>query len=679
MASVVLSAVMAGSLCACGGAASVKTTAEALSVPAETETATAAATTPAAAVTAAETTAAAAASKTAGPTDEELAKIKSSYTEDLSALKIENSNWQYDADNDVWYQIGIGYCTTPAATDYETMGIYIPGKYMTGTKNSDGTTYTCTVNASGTVGDYTAETAPVVFPVNTPGYMAQKAPTEYSYNGLSDYLSAGMIYVYAGMRGRTNGYDAAGNLTYSGGAPWGVTDLKAAVRFYRLNASLLPGNTDEMYTFGMSGGGAQSALMGSTGDSSLYYSYLESIGAVLYDADGKYVSDAVNGSMCWCPITTLDIADEAYEWNMGQFMTTDTRADTTWTSALSDDMAEKFAEYINNLGLTDQAGNKLTLEKSTEGIYLSGSYYDYLMDVVQTSLNNFLSDNTFPYTENNSFQASGNFGGGAGGTDQGGNGIGGSGSSGSGQQGMPSGGAPQGMPSGGAPEGGMPGGSGASAEAKTYDTVQDYINSLNADGTWVTYDASTNKAAITSLKDFVTHCKTATKSVGAFDSLDRSQGENQLFGNDESDYLHFDPIISDLISKNDEKYSQYSDYDSSYAEDYRNDLTEKDSIGNTASVRLEMYNPMYYLCSSCDGYGTSNVAQHWRIRTGIDQGDTALTTETNLALALGNTKSVSDVDFATVWGMQHTMAERTGDSTANFISWVSDCVKADRK
>ena len=39
--------------------------------------------------------------------------------------------------------------------------------------------------------------------------------------------------------------------------------------------------------------------------------YLESIGAV------EGISDAVAGSMCWCPITNLDYASEAYEWNLG--------------------------------------------------------------------------------------------------------------------------------------------------------------------------------------------------------------------------------------------------------------------------------------------------------------------------------------------------------------------------
>ena len=51
------------------------------------------------------------------------------------------------------------------------------------------------------------------------------------------------------------------------------------------------------------------------------------------------------------------------------------------------------------------------------------------------------------------------------------------------------------------------------------------------------------------------------------------------------------------------------------------------------------------------------MAKFWRIRSGITQGDTALNTEVNLALALEN-YGVSDVDFATVWGQGHTEAER---------------------
>jgi len=60
--------------------------------------------------------------------------------------------------------------------------------------------------------------------------------------------------------------------------------------------------------------------------------------------------------------------------------------------------------------------------------------------------------------------------------------------------------------------------------------------------------------------------------------------------------------------------------------------------------------------------------------TGISQGDTALTTEMNLALALENYSGFESVDFASVWSQQHTTAERTGDSTTNFCTWVNQCM-----
>lgn len=628
------------------------------------------------------------------------------YQQDNQSLAFSDTSWNYDAENNVYWQIQVGYCSMPAASEYETMGIYVPGDYMDGKENSDGT-YTCTINASKSVNGYTADTAPIVFPINTAGYSAQQAPSSYSYQGLSDYLSAGYIYVYAGMRGRNNGYDDAGNLTYSGGAPWGVTDLKAAIRYYRYNADQLPGDTERIFTFGMSGGGAQSAVAGASGDSELYNPYLMEIGAAMKDNDGNYISDAVCGSMCWCPITSLDYADEAYEWNLGQYASEGTRADGTFTAALSDDMSVKYAEYINQLGLKDKDGNALTLEESETGIYTNGSYYDYLLSVVETSLNNFLSDTTFPYTATAGFtRPDGGFAGGDGQTPPEGIGQEGGNSSNSASElseeftgkpevgessqnegiqqdeNMPQDGEmPQNgdMPKdGGKPENGsMPEMGAGSSEntGTTYETVQDYIASLNAEEEWITYDQATNTASITSMEAFVKQCKSASKDVGAFDDLNCSQAENLLFGNNEQDAMHFDSIMASLLKDNQEKYSELSNWDASYAESYSKGISTTDSLGNSSSYRQNMYNPMYYLSEYYEGYGTSKLAQNWRIYTGIEQGDTALTVETNLALALEQCDDVKSVEFETVWNQGHTTAERTGDSTTNFIAWVNECVK----
>lgn len=562
--------------------------------------------------------------------------------------KISMKKWKYNSENDVYYQVGIKYCSNPADTKYETLGVFVPGKYMTGTKNSDGT-YTCKVNKGAKVGNYTAENAPMVLPVNTPGYSSMAAPTDY-FSETATYTKEGMIYIYAGCRGRDEG------------APLGVTDLKAAIRYVRYTSDSLPGNSEDIFTFGHSGGGAQSALLGTTGDSKLYDKYLNKIGAVSSE------SDAVKGSMCWCPITNLDTANEAYEWNMGS-----TRSNLSDDmKALSNGLATEYAKYINKLGLKDSNGETLTLEKSDSGIYQKGSYYDYIKSEIETSLNNFLEDTKFPYTANSNNQMEG-------------------------QGGPPSGEMPSGMkgekPSdmnGEKPSGEMSNGnskdnsnsndnnkpsdnsandnvkrtnsSSGIALSGTYKTAKAYIKALNKAGTWVKYDSKTNKATITSISKFAKAMKNASKDVGAFDDLNKSQAENTLFGYGDGKGAHFDLTMAKLLKNN-----------KTYGSSYSKDLKKKDSLGNTVDVRLNMYNPMYYLCDYYDGYKTSNIAKYFRIRTGINQGDTAVNTEMNLALALKNYGS--NVDFATVWGQGHTEAERNGNSSDNFIKWINECMK----
>ena len=575
--------------------------------------------------------------------------------------KIDMTQWNYNAENDVYWQTGIVYCEDPADTAYENLGVYVPGAYMTGTDNGDGT-YTCEINASGTVGSFTAETAPMVIPVETPGYAAMAAPTGY-VSGTSAYTDAGFVYVYAGCRGR----DA--------GAPAGVTDLKAAIRYVRYTGDLIPGSTDRIFSFGMSGGGAQSALLGATGDSDLYTPYLEAIGAV------SGVSDAVAGSMCWCPITNLDTASEAYEWNLGV-----TRSGLSEEmQALSDAMAEQFALYINELGLKDEDGNTLTLVASEEGIYQADSYYEYLKTVIETSLNNFLADTAFPYTAASG--GKGGFGGPDGdlpelidGMEGGFGDLGGKGEFGGkggldGEEGFGGRGDFGGLDGLDGELPALDGGtdyyaidgidrnetSGGVSLSGTYETAQDYIDALNAETTWVAYDSETNTASITSIADFVSALKIASKDLGAFDALDESQGENILFGDGDGSGDHFDAIMAELLAGTD------------YEAEFTADLERTDALGNSVEYRVNMYTPLYYLCDAYDGYGTANVATYWRIRTGINQSDTALSTEVNLALALENYGA--DVDFETVWGQGHVEAERTGDSTTNFIAWVVECCR----
>ena len=79
---------------------------------------------------------------------------------------------------------------------------------------------------------------------------------------------------------------------------------------------------------------------------------------------------------------------------------------------------------------------------------------------------------------------------------------------------------------------------------------------------------------------------------------------------------------------------------------------------------------MYYLIDYYGGKGTSDVADYFRINTGIAQSDTGNVVEMNLYLALLNYGK--NVKFTTVWEQKHVEAERTGDSTTNFISWLTE-------
>lgn len=609
-------------------------------------------------------------------------------------LLINQSKWKYNAKNKVYYQVGIKYGTKIKSTKYETMGIYIPAKYVKATK-SGSNTYKIKINTKGKVNGYTAKTAPIVIPINTPGYAAQAAPTGYD-SSTAKYTKAGFIYCYAGCRGRQ-----ATNV--NGSDPWGVTDLKAAIRTLRLNKNRIAGNTNRIITFGHSGGGAQSSLVGTTGNSKLYIKYLKAIGAPMATASGKANSDATYAAQAWCPITSLDMANEAYEWNMGQYSTSGTRAKGTFTKALSNDMAKAYAKYINRLGLKDSDGNTLTLKKSSSGIYTKGSYYNYMKKVVETSLNNFLKDTTFPYKATTSDGVSGaaKQTGTTGSTPSGsapsgsmptstststisGNSSTSASSDSSSTTTAPSGpsSSSSSAPSGSAPSGSAPSGGTAQQTTssviktgKTYKTAKAYINALNSKEKWVKYNSKTNTVKITSMKAFVKYCKQATKDVGAFDGLTRQQTENQLFTTKNQSKGHFDSTMAKLLKENASKYSKLKNYKSSYAKAYAKDLKKKDAWGTSIATRLNMYNPMHFINDTYKGYNTSKVAKYWRIRTGIDQGDTALTVETNLMLALKQNDQVKSVNFATVWGQGHTEAERTGNYETNFIKWVEKITK----
>ncbi len=299
----------------------------------------------------------------------------------LTVNSTEKLEWKYDSSSDTYYVTGVVYCDNPTDENYEQMGIFVPSAYLT--KNSDGS---YGINTSGTCNGYTAATAPIVIPVNTAGYKAMSPPTGFTKNATS-YTSKGFIYLFAGCRGK----DSA--------APSAITDLKSAIKYFRYLAAqgLVPGNIDRIFSFGHSGGGAQSAILGSCGNSELYTPYLEEIGA---KTDYR---DDICGSMCWCPITNLDLGSEGYEWNMGQ-----TRSGLSATDQnISKALAAAFADYINALGLKHPStGEMLTLNSTSDGYYQSGSYYEFVMEVINDAITRYNKYNSGSFSTYSTTNAS---------------------------------------------------------------------------------------------------------------------------------------------------------------------------------------------------------------------------------------------------------------------------------
>ena len=59
--------------------------------------------------------------------------------EEFKSLKLDMTQWSYDEDNDCYYQLGIQYCTKPASKSVNTLSVFVPGKYFSGTKKAQRT------------------------------------------------------------------------------------------------------------------------------------------------------------------------------------------------------------------------------------------------------------------------------------------------------------------------------------------------------------------------------------------------------------------------------------------------------------------------------------------------------------------------------------------------------------
>ena len=254
----------------------------------------------------------------------------------------------------------IPYAVRPRDRERERMSIFIPAAYLSG----------------GTVNGYTAKTAPIFLPNGVGGYMPGEilAPAldGTKANASLVALSRGLVVAAPAIRGRT---DRNKEGVYVGKAPACIVDYKAAVRFLRYNAALLPaGNTERIIASGTSAGGALSALLGASGNSRDYDEELAAIAA----APGR---DDIYAASCYCPITDLEHADMAYEWIFAGVMKSPAATPMTADAiAASARLKELFPSYLNSLILKDAVDTPMQVW--TDG---SGSFTEYIKAIYRAS------------------------------------------------------------------------------------------------------------------------------------------------------------------------------------------------------------------------------------------------------------------------------------------------------
>ena len=417
----------------------------------------------------------------------------------------------------------IVYVQNPVEPDYQTLNIYVPEAYFN----------------NGKINGFNAKSAPIFLPNAVGGYMPAKAATYDAKgfgsgdkpNAILTALSKGYVVASVGARGRTLEKDGK----YTGKAPAAIIDLKSAVRYLHFNDEAMPGDANKIISNGTSAGGALSALLGASGDSMDYVEYLKQVGAA-------EASDVIFAVSAYCPITNLEHADAAYEWQFNgvndyekiDISMLDYRVQrktvrgtqTAEQIRLSDGLKNLFPAYVNSLKLKNAQGVPMTLDNNGNGSF-KAQIESMLVQSAQKAL----------------------------------------------------------------------------------DEGKDLSGQ-----TWLTIENGKVKAA-----DFSAYAKFVgrQKTAPAFDGVDLSTGENNLFGDAQTQAKHFTAFGA------------------------QNSTVQGAQTADAATVRI--MNAMNFIRRG----GT----QHYRIRVGENDRDTSLAISQLLALKLQ--AHGKNVDYALPWGQGH--------------------------
>lgn len=319
------------------------------------------------------------------------------------------------------------------------------------------------------------------------------------------------------------------------------------------------------------------------------------------------LNDNIKGVMLINPAGSPDTYNEAVEWIFNN-----TRQGLTdEQKKLANKMAAEYATYINKAGFIGPQGNALTLQYSKKGEYQNGTYHDYIKKTIGSSLLRFMSEHSFPYAIPKSWEIS---------------------------------------------EDKAPFHNNVKL-AGTYQTRYKFFEDLNSQKRWIT-DTENRGILVSNLDEFNKIFSNKQPPFASVDNLDKKETENLLFGTGNGERLHFDTYMAKALKNTPQE------------KEFVTDLYKRDKIGYNTAKRLDMYNPLYYIMPSYEGYKTSMVAPYWYIRNGLFQKSNILTSAINLFLAINSYLKGSNIDYATIWGMGDVEKISPTDRT-NFINWIN--------
>ena len=339
----------------------------------------------------------------------------------------------------------------------------------------------------------------------------------------------------------------------------------------------MPGDAEKIISNGTSAGGALSVLLGAGVTDGDDCKLFETMGA----ADAR---DDIYAVSAYCPISILEHADAAYEWefngvndyekmdiSMLDYKVERKLVKGTLDAAeqrVSDELKAQFPAYVNSLDLKNARGEALML--NDDG---SGSFRDYVAGYIGAAADAELNKNQ------------------------------------------------------------IPGALGVLIPDPNPERVAAFVE----ENPWLSIDGNFAGNYVKKV-DFAAYAKAIgrQKTPPAFDALDLSSGENQLFGDAHQDTRHF---------------TAYSAANSAVK-----------GAGKADAATVKMMNPLTYISEK-------TAPQHWRIRVGTKDRDTSHAIAAILTAKLRN--SGKNVDLAMPWGVPHS-----GDYDLDeLFAWMDKIVK----